>query len=109
MHGDVLSILNATGAKHTTFDVLFTEPSADAQQDTRLKVAIEKLPDVTLAYHFEQAEARQRRARVRRSRPHFIAKDARRPARPGCERPAIRAGSSARSLLSRNCRSATER
>ena len=55
VHGDVLSILNALGTKHTTFDVLFTEPSADAEQDAKLKKSIEKLPNVTLAYHFEQA------------------------------------------------------
>jgi adenylate cyclase len=71
VHGDVLSILNATGAKHTTFDVLFTEPSADADQDTRLKVAIEKLPNVTLAYHFEQAEPAEAGAGAE-DRPHFI-------------------------------------
>lgn len=71
VHGDVLSILNATGAKHTTFDVLFTEPSADADQDTRLKATIEKLPNVTLAYHFEQAVP-DRHAPQAEDQPHFI-------------------------------------
>jgi len=71
VHGDVLSILNALGARHTTFDVLFTEPSADAEQDIRLKAAIEKLPKVTLAYHFEQAEPERHAPQVE-DRPHFI-------------------------------------
>lgn len=56
VHGDVLSILNAAGVRHTTFDVLFTEPSLDVEQDARLKAAIEKMPNLTLAYHFDHAE-----------------------------------------------------
>jgi len=56
VHGDVLSILHAVGARHTTFDILFTEPSADVEQDTRLREAIEKQKNVTLAYHFQQTE-----------------------------------------------------
>ncbi len=71
VHGDVLSILNAVGAKHVTFDVLFTEPSADAEQDARLKSAIEKQPNVTLAYHFEHA-ALDKSAPGDEDRPHFI-------------------------------------
>ena len=71
VHGDVLSILNAAGARHTTFDVMFTEPSADVEQDARLKAAIEKLPNVTLAYHFEHAEP-DKHAPGAQDRPHFI-------------------------------------
>ena len=71
VHGDVLSILNAAGVRHTTFDVMFTEPSADVEQDVRLKDAIEKLPNVTLAYHFEQAEP-DKHTPGAEDRPHFI-------------------------------------
>ena len=73
IHGKMLEILRATGAKHTTFDVVFAEASADAQQDAELKTAIEKRHDVTLAYHFEQAEAGK--ATASEDRAHFIAKE----------------------------------
>ena len=71
VHGDVLNILHALGAKHTTFDVLFTEPSADADQDARLKAAVENQPNVTLAYHFEQAEPASSALKLE-DRRHFI-------------------------------------
>lgn len=71
VHGDVLSILNATGVKHTTFDVLFAESSADAEQDARLKAVIEKLSNATMAYHFEQAELGKHGPQAE-DRPHFL-------------------------------------
>jgi class 3 adenylate cyclase/CHASE2 domain-containing sensor protein len=71
VHGDVLNILNAVGAKHVTFDVLFTEPSADAEQDERLKTAIGQQTNVTLAYHFEHAEP-DKHAPEMEDRPHFL-------------------------------------
>ncbi len=55
-HADVLNILLAVGARHVVFDFLFTEASADGAQDARLKEAVEKVPQVTLAYHFEHAK-----------------------------------------------------
>ena len=71
VHGDVLTILNAAGAKHTTFDILFTEPSADAEQDARLKSAVEAQTNVTLAYHFEDASTGIS-APPSEGRPHFV-------------------------------------
>ncbi|WP_395717630.1 CHASE2 domain-containing protein [Prosthecobacter sp.] len=71
VHGDVLSILNAVGAKHITFDVLFTEPSADVSQDERLKTAIRQQANITLAYHFEQAET-DTHAPGAEDRAHFL-------------------------------------
>ena len=76
VHGDVLSILNAAGVRHTTFDVMFTEPSADLEQDARLKAVIEKLTNVTLAYHFEQAKPDKHDPGAE-DRPHFITKASR--------------------------------
>ena len=74
IHGKMLEILRATGVKYTTFDVVFTEPSADVGQDTELKAAIEKQPDVTLAYHYEQAQPGK--PAPEEEQAHFIAKEA---------------------------------
>ncbi|WP_395739500.1 CHASE2 domain-containing protein [Prosthecobacter sp.] len=72
VHGDVLNILSAAGARHTTFDVLFTEPSADAEQDARLKAAISQQPKVTLAYYFEHVEPSAAVQTASENRAHFI-------------------------------------
>ena len=56
IHGDVLKILGAMGARHAVFDILFTEPSADPNQDAMLLAAFQEHPNLTLAYHFETAE-----------------------------------------------------
>lgn len=56
IHGDVLKILGAMGARHAVFDILFTEASADPSQDAMLLAAFQKHPNLTLAYHFEAAE-----------------------------------------------------
>ena len=71
VHGDVLGILNAMGAKHITFDILFTEPSADPEQDARLKAAVKQQSNVTLAYHFEQVESSAHLPQLD-ERAHFI-------------------------------------
>jgi len=55
VHADVLDILAALSVRHTTFDVIFAEPSSDADQDGRLKAAITKHKATTLAYYFEEA------------------------------------------------------
>ncbi|OYW31100.1 MAG: hypothetical protein B7Z47_02120 [Chthoniobacter sp. 12-60-6] len=70
-HGDVLRILNYAKARHVAFDILFTEPSADARQDAQLKAVIEELPNVTLAYHFETAEP-DKHAPAAEDRAHFL-------------------------------------
>ncbi|MDZ4286368.1 MAG: adenylate/guanylate cyclase domain-containing protein [Prosthecobacter sp.] len=72
IHGDVLQILNASGAKHVAFDVLFTEPT---DQDALLKKALEGQPNVTLAYHFENAEVTAKGLMTVGERAHFV-KDA---------------------------------
>ncbi|MFN0077342.1 MAG: CHASE2 domain-containing protein [Prosthecobacter sp.] len=71
VHGIMLRILNAVGVKHTTFDVVFTEPSPDAGQDALLKHDIEELKHATLAYHFEQADAATPAPQVE-DRTHFV-------------------------------------
>lgn len=58
VHGDVLDILSALGVRHVAFDILFTERSADPEQDEKLLLSFQKHPNVTLAYHFEQADLR---------------------------------------------------
>lgn len=52
----MLRILKAVGARHVTFDVLFTEPSKVPEHDVALQLAVEGHAQVMLAYHFEQAE-----------------------------------------------------
>jgi adenylate cyclase len=69
VHGNVLRILKAVGARHVTFDVLFTEPSEAPEQDAMLKTAVEEHGQVTLAYHFEQAELG---APLPDEKPHFL-------------------------------------
>lgn len=69
VHGNVLRILKAVGARHVTFDVLFTEPYEAPEQDAMLKTAVEEHGQVTLAYHFEQAELG---APVLDEKPHFL-------------------------------------
>lgn len=69
VHGNVLRILKAVGARHVTFDVLFTEPSEAPEQDAMLKTAVEEHGQVTLAYHFEQAELE---APQPDEKPHFL-------------------------------------
>jgi adenylate cyclase len=71
VHGDVLRILNYAKARHVAFDILFTEPSADAQQDAQLKAVIDELRNVTLAYHFETAEA-DKHEPTAEDRAHFL-------------------------------------
>jgi adenylate cyclase len=56
VHGDVLRILKALGARHVTFDVLFTEALEVPEQDVVLQQAVEEHGQVTLAYYFELAE-----------------------------------------------------
>ncbi len=71
IHADVLSILHAMGARHAVFDILFTEPSADPDQDARLTASFKKHPNLTLAYHFEDAGV-QPSASQKEDRDHFI-------------------------------------
>ena len=73
IHGNMLEVLRTAGVKHTTFDVVFAEPSVDAKQDEELKAAIEKQKDVTLAYHFEQAQLGGPTNEAEQA--HFIVKD----------------------------------
>jgi adenylate cyclase len=71
VHGDVLRILKAVRARHVTFDVLFTEASEVPEQDVALQQAVAEHGQVTLAYHFEQAEIGPKEAESP-ERPHFL-------------------------------------
>jgi adenylate cyclase len=71
VHGDVLRILKAVGAKQVTFDVLFTEPSEVPEQDSMLGQAVKEHGQVTLAYHFENAAPGESNRKAE-ERPHFL-------------------------------------
>lgn len=71
IHADVLTILQAMGARHAVFDILFTEPSSDPDQDARLVTAFEKHPNLTLAYHFEDADLKGT-GQEEGDREHFV-------------------------------------
>ncbi len=77
VHGDVLNILNAVGVKHSTFDILFTEPSAYTNQDEKLKSAFQKQTRLTLAYHFENAGLASESKESQEETPHFLPDGAR--------------------------------
>lgn len=52
-HADVLQILKALDVQQATFDVVFSEPSREPDQDEAFKSVVDDSGIVTLAYYFE--------------------------------------------------------